>query len=349
MVGRISNTTRLGSCLANLAFDLCDRIIFSQFSDGFDTLFFVTYYQGGEEYYSNRIGSISQKIVMKLCNVQHPILSAKVLQDLNNNMIIFVRDFIGHDPCLLKQKCSSSLTFEDIFQLRAYLIQAFGPTVIQALVDSANENQVLKNNLLELKTNHIYEIYGPPGAGKTQFGLAMVARLSEEGQVFYIDTKNDFSISRLKSMMVMKNLQMLSNVSIAKAFDLHEAIKMTEILSKATTLANPKLLILDNIASLIWPLLDGEKFDEVFIRIAKLQSNLRRIAFQHKMAILVVNNAVNNGTRPALGKLFSKVANTRLFIKNNEITFEKCSPFDKLKQGDKFRININENGVVKVD
>ena len=340
MVGRISNTTRLGSGLANLAFDLCDWIIFSQFSDDFDTLFFVTNYQGEEEY-SNWIGR-SQEIVMKLCNVQHGILSAKVLQDLNNNMIIFVRDFIGHDPRLLKQKCSS-LTFEDIFQLRAYLIQAFGPTVIQA---DSGENQVLKNNLLELKTNHIYEIYGPPGVGKTQFGLAMAGRLSEEGQVFYIDTKNDFSISRLKSMM--KNLKMLSNVSIAKAFDLHEAIKITETLSKAT-LANPKLLILDNIASLIWPLLDDEKFDEVFKRIAKLQSSLRRMAFHHKMAILVVNNAVNNGTRPALGKLFSKVANTRLFIKNNEITVEKCSPFDKLKHCDKFCININEKGVTKVN
>ena len=101
---------------------------------------------------------------------------------------------------------------------------------------------------------------------------------------------------------------------------------------------------------MIWPLLDGEKFDEVFSRIAKLQSNLRSLAFQHNMSILVVNNAVNNGTRPALGKLFSKVANTRLFInKNNEITFEKCSPFDKLKQGDKICTNINENGVTKVD
>ena len=93
-----------------------------------------------------------------------------------------------------------------------------------------------------------------------------------------------------------------------------------------------------------------EKFDEVYRRIAKLQSNLRRIAFQHKMSILIVNNAVNNGTRPALGKLFSKVANTRLFInKNNEITFEKFSPFDKLKQSVKIRMIINENGVTNID
>ena len=104
------------------------------------------------------------------------------------------------------------------------------------------------------------------------------------------------------------------------------------------------------IASLIWPLLDGEKFDEVLRRIAKLQSNLRRIAFQHKMSILIVNNAVNNGTRPALGKLFSKVANTKLFInKNNEITFEIFSPFDKLKQSVKIRMIINENGVTNID
>ena len=82
----------------------------------------------------------------------------------------------------------------------------------------------------------IFEIYGPQEAGKTQFSLAMTARISE-GQVFYIDTKNDFSLSRLKSMMMnMKNIhQMLSNVSTAKTFDLHETIKITEILSKTTS------------------------------------------------------------------------------------------------------------------
>ena len=138
------------------------------------------------------------------------------------------------------------------------MIHVFAQTVIQIRDDdSTDEHQdlVLKNNLVELETNHIYEIYGPPGAGKTQFSLAMTARISEEGQVFYIDTKNDFSLSRLKSMMMnMKNIhQMLSNVSIAKAFDLHEAIKITEILSKITrvTLVNPKLLILDNIGKML--------------------------------------------------------------------------------------------------
>ena len=79
-------------------------------------------------------------------------------------------------------------------------------------------------------------VYGPQEAGKTQFSLAMTARISE-GHVFYIDTKNDFSLSRLKSMMMnMKNIhQMLSNVSTAKTFDLHETIRITEILSKTTS------------------------------------------------------------------------------------------------------------------
>ena len=78
-------------------------------------------------------------------------------------------------------------------------------------------------------------VYGPQEAGKTQFSLAMTARISE-GHVFYIDTKNDFSLSRLKSMMMnMKNIhQMLSNVSTAKTFDLHETIK-TSVLSKTTS------------------------------------------------------------------------------------------------------------------
>ena len=78
-------------------------------------------------------------------------------------------------------------------------------------------------------------VYGPQEAGKTQFSLAMTARISE-GHVFYIDTKNDFSLSKLKSMMMnMKNIhQMLSNVSTAKTFDLHETIK-TSVLSKTTS------------------------------------------------------------------------------------------------------------------
>ena len=59
----------------------------------------------------------------------------------------------------------------------------------------------LKNDIIQpLKSDYIYEIFGSPGSGKTQISMYLSAELAKQDRkVLYIDTKNDFSITRLKS------------------------------------------------------------------------------------------------------------------------------------------------------
>lgn len=57
-----------------------------------------------------------------------------------------------------------------------------------------------------LVTGKIYEICGPPSSGKTQFCLTLCKNVLNKSQqnVFYLDTKRDFSAKRLKKMLKEK-------------------------------------------------------------------------------------------------------------------------------------------------
>lgn len=52
-------------------------------------------------------------------------------------------------------------------------------------------------------TGKIYEICGPPSSGKTQFCLTLCKNISStlEQNIFYLNTKRDFSAKRLKTML----------------------------------------------------------------------------------------------------------------------------------------------------
>lgn len=127
---------------------------------------------------------------------------------------------------------------------------------------------------------------------------------------------------------------------LAKAFDLDEVLKISASLCKTSTNleSSVKLLVLDNIASLIWPLLEDQNIGQVFGQVALLITNLRRIAHKFNLAVLVINNWAQN--RPALGKIFNNAANTRFVIMDRCIRVDRAldRPF-----GEQMKIVISEN------
>ena len=134
---------------------------------------------------------------MDLNKVHHKLLTAKVVDSLIVNNVSTVSAFIAHQPAILTAKCEL-LSLEDIFALRHFFIQNFGPC--QVNLDPGNVNNLINGIINELKSDYIYEIYGSPGCGKTQISLYLTAQLARnDKKVFYIDTKNDFSMMRLKS------------------------------------------------------------------------------------------------------------------------------------------------------
>ena len=170
-----------------------------------------------------------------------------------------------------------------------------------------------------LKGNHLYELYGGPGTGKTQLCLNLAARMSQSepnGKVLYLDTKNDLTHGRLKDFtQSQKNCE---NVLVSKVFDIHQAIELTQKLCQDTDCPVISILILDNITSLILPLVDEDDVTDIFCHIGDLIGNLKEIASKQNCPVIMTNNAVKNGTCPALGKFLEKAADVQFSIQHGD-------------------------------
>ncbi|KAJ3383478.1 DNA repair protein rad51c, partial [Chytriomyces hyalinus] len=113
----------------------------------------------------------------------------------------------------------------------------------------------------------VSELAGPPGLGKTQFGMQMCINVQlpgsqggADGQAIYIDTEGSFSVKRVAEMaqsaiakMDMKSKvtleQMLNNI---KLFRVHDHIQQMALLNQLEHVLSKspkiKLIVLDSIA-----------------------------------------------------------------------------------------------------
>ena len=160
---------------------------------------------------------------MSLHEINHPHLTPSILTELKNRNVATCSAFVTHNPGLLSTKCK--LTLCDILDIREIIFDTCGPSQLNLTTYRLHE---LTNPLLPpFKSDRIYEFYGPPGCGKTQLAMFLTAHFARQDKgVVYIDTKNDFSLSRLMNFLVDKSK--LSNIKLAKAFDLHEMLKLTD-------------------------------------------------------------------------------------------------------------------------
>lgn len=272
---------------------------------------------------------------MKLSDIKHELLTEEVTKKLLNNHVVFAHDFMAHNVALLCQK--SGLNIQEIFSVREAIKNELAPKVLK--IADCPSDQFVEDIFVGLNPNYIYELYGPPGSGKTQIAMHLASKMADMGKnVLYVDTKNDFSKARLSSLT-----NHLCHVKLAKVFDLDEALKIMSSLANIREPLGVKLLVLDNIASLIWPLLEDNNIGHALGLVAVLVKNLRKIAHYQNLTVFVINNSANN--RPALGKIFAGVANTRFLIKDRRIKVEKSldRPYNE-----EISIEISESSVAKI-
>ena len=240
----------------------------------------------------------------KLSDINCEFLTLEILNKLDAIAVKTISDFFSCSPLTLKQ--SAGLDCEQQVKLRSYLIQKSFEKL--DIIEEANLDTDLFGSILG---GHIYEVYGRPGAGKTQLCHYLATKFANEsGKVLYMDTKNDFSLTRLKDFGACN----VESVLLCKAFDLHQAIKVTDEVLKTKPNFKVNLFILDNITSLVMPLLEDEAISDTFALIGDLIGRLRKMSRLLNCPIFIVNNGT---TKPALGKLFQSAADIQFFIKQD--------------------------------
>lgn len=225
----------------------------------------------------------------------------------------------------------------------------------------------------------IYEVYGMPGSGRTQLCLYLVATNAlKGGNTLYVDTKNDFCVDRFCEILT-SNLEprneakrvklncdvneelvesYLNRVRLSKIYSIQSLLNsLSNVIKNCNDLTcensmtsetwkfyrNVKLLVIDNIASLVLPLLGDSQYpmSDITAFTSEVIDKMREVAVQHNVIVLVVNNIVVNSSaysrnfkdsklnrsanepsyKPSLGKLFCEAANVRFrisYLNSNE-------------------------------
>jgi DNA repair protein RadB len=99
----------------------------------------------------------------------------------------------------------------------------------------------------------ITTIYGPAGAGKTNFCmLAAVSQAKKGNKVIFIDTEGGFSVERAKQLIGKEDLDLvLRNMMLFKPTSFKEQSETFELLVKELSQKNPiGLIVIDGIAML---------------------------------------------------------------------------------------------------
>ncbi|KAK3084220.1 hypothetical protein FSP39_010227 [Pinctada imbricata] len=183
-----------------------------------------------------------------------------------------------------------------------------------------------------LYTSEVTEVAGEIAAGKTQLCLtAAVSACGDSRQsVLYIDTCGGFVAERLAEIaenrygtqFAEKMLQSIHCLQIFDIYSLMEAledVRMAIVKKTDCFYRNLRLLIVDSVASVIYPVLGGQQTDGHALMV-HLALKLKQLASEFSMAVLVTNNVVRVDGRvnTSLGKTWSHVPHSRLIITNWE-------------------------------
>lgn len=149
-------------------------------------------------------------------------------------------------------------------------------------------------------TGNLIDICGPADAGKTQLCTSIAvnfAQFSHE-ETLWIDTKADFSARRIYKILKKRNCNDTEIKAIMQHIRIHtcnDSSKLIEIIEKLAesydeSYKNVKLLVIDSLP-VLWFLFYGEDRFLGNIALAKLTNNLRKLAVEYGMIVLIVNVA----------------------------------------------------------
>lgn len=300
-----------------------------------------------------------------------PFLTESVHGRLREAGIKTTLDLITADAEALSQK--AEIPYKEMLALRRVLLAqtASFPVSGKDLYETAMASiSILTtgcysvDDLLDggLYTGEITEIAGEVAAGKTQFCMtcasAVICRAKQN--VYYIDTNGSLMAERVLQIAEHSGQEIeestFQRMRCQQTFDIFALLSELEklrcqILQQTDGFySDMKLLVVDNIASVINPVLGGQQMDGHGLMVT-LSRKLKQLAVDCSIAVLITNNMVggnwDRARTPGLGKTWSHVPNTRIIITPNngqrEILLVKSS---KMQTNTSVSCVITDGGVL---
>jgi len=129
-------------------------------------------------------------------------------------------------------------------------------------------------------------IYGPATSGKTTFCLMTALHFAKDKKVLYIDTKNSFSVERVKQ--INDDERLLDNIIVKRVDSFDEQEKLIGELPNIVK-NKIKLVILDVLDMHYRFVLRDEEVKLVNAKMAQQLVNLTRLARNNNILVLVTN------------------------------------------------------------
>ncbi|XP_053375428.1 DNA repair protein RAD51 homolog 4-like isoform X2 [Mercenaria mercenaria] len=301
-----------------------------------------------------------------------PSLDEEVLEKLKSKNICRITEFICKDPEDIAQL--TGVYYKDVVTIRNVILAKYSCISVNGcdFYNSVVESTTILStgiksldNLLDggLYTGDVTEIAGDIAVGKTQICLNVCAATAQQRNqtVVYIDTGAAFSASRVLQMVTdSSSEEILTRIQVYDAFTVHAVFDVIDSIEcNIQTARDPfynqlKLIIVDNIAAVVYPFLGGNSFSENQGLLSLLGQKMKSLAAVYSVAVLVTNNLVRgeSGIKTAsLGRLWSHIPHVRCVIADSDKYIDGRRNLTVVKNSRGVcntcgQINIQENGPI---
>ncbi|XP_034182187.1 rad51 recombinase D [Osmia lignaria lignaria] len=307
-------------------------------------------------------------------------LSSSVIQQLQRKHICTVMQFIDEDS--EKLVTCTGFPLKDILEIKRNILQKYGGTVKSAFdLFKIEQNNIISTNVSSLDNllkgglypGQIYEICGISSSGKTQLCLTIASNIALEPNniVRYIDTKRDFSGSRIEQILLKRNYnkqvrdEVMNRIKVCCIYKLSQLLKILRLLTIALKEEKAeyrtRIIIIDSLPGIIFKF---SKSNETTIALNHVANMCHFIANEFHLSIITVNVITQwnyevgststdsggncNEVTPALGKYWSHVPNTRLLIEKIGFEGRKISVWKsfQLEPNLSCILTINDSGIL---
>lgn len=233
-------------------------------------------------------------------------LNEYVIHLLHKNNIDTASCFLRFEDAKL---CKiTNLTHIQIATIKSKVRQIYEPQVVQAVyycdpvwkvkyvTGIGSLDSIIGKNF---QPGRIYEICGFSATGKSLFCTTMAINFVQihSANVIYVDTKNDFSGTRMHRILMARGVPkdeigcVMQKIIVERCFSLRELIsvlkKLMEVLKNQQLMA--KLVIVDSLPA-VWYLFHGEDGSKMGkLLLTQCSSLLKKITKEYKLFTICVN------------------------------------------------------------